>query len=73
MNRLTRLTKFEKSRIIGVRATQLESGAPPTIDITGMHDSIEIAEKEFIAGTIPLIIVRKFPNGNAQEIKLCLK
>ena len=40
------LTKFERVRVIGARATQLSLGAPSTIDIKNMTDALEIAEEE---------------------------
>jgi DNA-directed RNA polymerase subunit K/omega len=67
---LTRLTKFEIVRIIGTRATELDRGAESLIDVTGMHDALEIAEKEFKAGVIPLNIIRKLPNGKKIRLKI---
>jgi len=64
------LTKFEIVRMIGVRATQLSQGSPPTVDIGDLTDCIDIAKKELKAGTIPLIIIRTFPNGKKEEIKI---
>jgi DNA-directed RNA polymerase subunit K len=46
-------TRFEKARIIGARALQIARGATPVIK-TDIRDPIEIAEKEFEEGIIPL-------------------
>ena len=43
---MVRLTKFERVRLIGQRAEYLANGAPPMVDITGMTNALDIAEKE---------------------------
>ncbi len=54
------LTPYERTSIIGVRATQLEDGAIPLVDIPeGMESVIEIAELELKMKKIPLIICRE--------------
>jgi DNA-directed RNA polymerase I, II, and III subunit RPABC2 len=64
------LTKYEKVRVLGTRATQISLGAPPTIDITGMTDSLSIAERELELRLIPIIIIRTLPNMMTIEIPL---
>ena len=64
------LTKYEKTRIIGVRATQIAGGAPSTVDIGKLTDALKIAMKEFDEGKIPLIITRRFPDGKMVEVPL---
>lgn len=61
------LTKYEKARILGVRATQISKGAKPTIDIGDMKDALKIAEYEFKHGDIPLIIRRHLPDGGYED------
>lgn len=57
-------TRFEKARIIGARALQIMLGAPVLIDVPKyMVDPLEIAEKEFAEGVIP-ITVRRLVNKN---------
>ena len=67
--RITRpiLTKYEKARILGLRATQISKGAVPTIDIAGMKDALKIAKCEFDQGDIPLIIRRHLPDGSYED------
>jgi len=65
------LTKFEKVRVLGARATQISRGSPPTVDITGLTTAIAIARKEFNENKLPLVIIRKYPNGEKDEINLC--
>ena len=62
------LTKFEKVRLLGIRAQQISMGAPVHIDIGDLTDSLLIAEREFNEGKIPLIIIRKYPNGTTRRI-----
>ena len=64
------LSKFEKVRILGERATQLSLGAPSTVDITGLTDALSIAEKEFKERKIPILIVRTFPDGKIKKFRL---
>ncbi|MFA5381707.1 MAG: DNA-directed RNA polymerase subunit K [Candidatus Micrarchaeia archaeon] len=52
------LTKYERARIIGSRALQLEFGAPPLIDVKEFDNTLKIAEKELELGIIPLVVVR---------------
>jgi len=66
------LTRFEKARIIGIRALQISLGAPVLIPIEDVEnlDSLRIAEKELEAQVLPVIIVRWTPDGKYQEIPL---
>lgn len=52
------LTKYERARIIGARALQIEMGAPPLIDVTGFKNSIDIAKSELLKDVIPLTVLR---------------
>ncbi|RLE59276.1 MAG: DNA-directed RNA polymerase subunit K [Thermoprotei archaeon] len=66
------LTKYEKARIIGIRALQISLGAPvllpPSILQTG--DPIVIAQKELEAGVLPILVIRWTPDGRVQEIPI---
>ncbi len=54
------LTKYEKARVIGARALQLDLGAPPLITVPeGTADSIALAKEEFRRRVIPLIVLRE--------------
>lgn len=55
-----RLTQYERARIIGIRAVQIDYGAEPFIKVEGGYmSSIQIAEKELEAGVLPLSIKRR--------------
>lgn len=65
------LTKYEKTRILGVRTKQLNQGAEPFIQIeTTLIDSEVIAEKELENKMLPFIIVRPLPSGKKEFWKL---
>ncbi len=61
------LTKYEKARIIGQRATQLNAGATPFVKVPeSVIDGIIIAEMELKEKKIPFIIRRPLPNGGSE-------
>jgi DNA-directed RNA polymerase I, II, and III subunit RPABC2 len=65
------LTKYERARIVGVRAIQLSNGATPMINVDNMFNVSEIAEKELVEYKIPIIIRRKMPDGSYIDIRVC--
>lgn len=65
------ITKYEKTRVIGERAKQLNDGAKPLIEVDpSIIDGYLIALKEFEAKKIPFIIKRPLPNGGCEYWKL---
>ena len=57
------LTKYERARIIGTRAEQLESGAHPFVEVEPhVINARTIAMMEFEQKKIPFIIARPLPN-----------
>ncbi len=68
------LTKYEKARIIGIRALQIALGAPVLVKVREGMSPVEIAEEELRRGVLPIIIVRWTPEGRYQEIPIrCLR
>ena len=58
------LTKYEKAKILGQRAKQIESGTKPLINVPeNVVDSYLIAELELKQKRIPFIIRRPIPGG----------
>jgi DNA-directed RNA polymerase I, II, and III subunit RPABC2 len=58
------LTKYEKARILGQRAKQIETGAKPLIKVPeSIIDGYVIAELELKEKKIPFIIKRPIPGG----------
>jgi DNA-directed RNA polymerase subunit K/omega len=67
-----KLTKFEKARIIGLRALELSLGAPPLILVeqsSGLS-AAEIAAQEVEKKILPLIIGRRMPDGSYVYVAL---
>ena len=65
------LTKFEKAKIIGLRAKQINNGADPFIDVpNNMIEGLTIAEKELEEKKVPFIIRRPLPNGSSEYWKV---
>jgi DNA-directed RNA polymerase I, II, and III subunit RPABC2 len=65
------LTKYEKSRVLGQRAKQIESGAKPFVNVPeNIIDGYIIAELELKEKNIPFIIKRPIPGGGFEYWKL---
>ena len=65
------VSRYERARVLGERAKQLNSGAEPFIEIDEtMIDGYVIALKEFEDKKIPFIIQRPLPNGASEYWKL---
>lgn len=65
------LTKFEKTKILGIRVKQLNNGAKPFINIDeGILDNFIIAIKELEEKKLPFIIQRPLPNNTFEYWKI---
>jgi DNA-directed RNA polymerase I, II, and III subunit RPABC2 len=65
------LTKYEKARILGERAKQINAGAKPFINIENtLIDGYLIALRELEEKKIPFIIRRPLPHGGSEYWKL---
>ena len=61
------ITRYEKAKLIGERATQLGAGAKPLVEVDdNIIDDYVIALKEFNEKKIPFIIKRPMPNGGCE-------
>ena len=61
------MTRYEKAKILGIRATQINSGADVFIDVSpDIIDGITIARMELEKKAIPFIIRRPLPNGDSE-------
>jgi DNA-directed RNA polymerase I, II, and III subunit RPABC2 len=62
------MTKFEKAKLLGVRAEMIASGDKPLVEIKGkVNNAYEIAIMELKQKKIPLIIRRTLPNGKIED------
>lgn len=66
------LTKYERARIIGIRAYQIAFGVPPLVDpaTLGTTNPVEIAKYEVDKGILPVSVYRYHSSGEAQAIPL---
>jgi len=65
------LTKYERARVLGLRAKQLNNGADAFIEIPpGMINGDKIALEELNQNKVPFIIRRPIPNGGTEYWRL---
>uniref|UniRef100_A0A6C0HYU2 DNA-directed RNA polymerase n=1 Tax=viral metagenome TaxID=1070528 RepID=A0A6C0HYU2_9ZZZZ len=65
------VTRYERARVLGERAKQIDAGAPIFIEVDDtMIDGYIIALKEFEEKKIPFIIQRPLPNGACEYWRL---
>lgn len=64
------LGKFERAKILGVRAEMLAAGAQPFISPPIPDNSYEVALRELKEKKIPLMIRRYLPNGEIEDWRL---
>lgn len=65
------ITKFEKARLLGERAKQINAGAQPMVKADDdIIDGYLIALQEYSEKKIPMILCRPLPNGGCEYWKL---
>ena len=65
------MSKFEYTRILGMREKQLNDGAIPFIKVNdGIIDSYVIAKQELHQKRLPFIIKRPMPSGGCEYWKI---
>ncbi len=66
------LTRYERARIIGVRAQQLAMGVPPLVsyDDVGSTRPLDVARYEVDKGILPVSVYRYHSSGEGQAIPL---
>jgi len=69
-NTFIHLTKYERTKILGIRAKQIEMGANPMIKYSKSETPLEIAEREIKMKKLPFKIKRKLPTGEVETISL---
>lgn len=60
------LTKYEKTRVLGQRARQINAGSLPLVKIFGITDGYLIANMELEQKKLPFIIKRPIPSGGCE-------
>jgi len=66
---MKKFTRFEVTRLISARALQLSLGAPPLTKVEDSKTMQDLAKKEFIEKTIPLTVLREFPDGTSEKVE----
>jgi len=65
------ITKYERAKILGERAKQINAGATPFIEVNQeIIDGYSIALAEFEQKKVPMIIRRPLPNGESEYWRL---
>ena len=66
------INRFEKARIIGLRAKQIADGTKPIINpyTLGLTKSLHIAEAEYDQKENPLFLICPFPDGSEKIIHI---
>ena len=64
------ITKYERAKILGIRAQQIAHGAEAMVPVEDKISIREIVKTEYRNKRIPLIIRRFLPNGNFEDWKL---
>lgn len=61
------MTKFERAKILGVRAQQISRSAPIMVEYGDETDPVEIAKKELREKKTPLLILRRLPDNTYEK------
>jgi len=65
------ITKYEKTKIIGMRAQQLAGGCPALVTVPkSLSNVIDIALLEYKQQKLPFILERKMPNNSSEYYKI---
>ncbi len=63
------ITRYERAKVLGLRAQQIAAGAAPLIE-TDVIDPARVALAEYGAGALPYIIRRPLPDGTSEYWRL---
>jgi DNA-directed RNA polymerases I, II, and III subunit RPABC2 len=63
------LTKYERAKILGIRAEQLQRGSVPLVGVDSSRPFVarEIAIRELNEGKLPFIVQRRWANGKGTD------
>lgn len=56
-------TRYEKARLLGARSLQISLGAPIMVEAGADDEPIDIAEREFEEGVLPITVKRSERRG----------
>lgn len=63
------LTKFEETRLLNLRASQLEQGAAPVIPLKGCTSAMEQAKRELVGGHLDYLLERSDAQGRSFHVR----
>ena len=66
---MSKLTRFEITRLISARALQLSLGAPSMIKGDKGLSLILAAKAELEKNVIPIAVLREFPDGSIEKVE----
>lgn len=61
------MTKFERAKILGIRAQQISRSAPVMVEYGDETDPVEIAKKELREKKTPLLVLRRLPDNTYEK------
>ena len=64
----SKLTRFERARIVGARSLQLSLGAPLLLNKYSTTDPMRLALEELNSKSLPISIRRTLSDGSYQDI-----
>jgi len=64
------LTKYEETRVIGLRGLQISNGAPILVETNGETDPLRIARLELRNRVLPMTIRRTLPDGTIEDVRI---
>lgn len=67
---MVKMTRFERARVITARALQLSFAAPPLVKTESGMTAFGLAEKELAEGVLPLVVIRRFPDGRTERLAI---
>ncbi|MEM0360159.1 MAG: DNA-directed RNA polymerase subunit K [Candidatus Diapherotrites archaeon] len=67
---MSKLTKFELTRLISARALQLSFGAPPLVKPLEDDTPYLIAKRELAEKVLPMAVLRRRPDGTVEKVEM---
>jgi DNA-directed RNA polymerase subunit K/omega len=64
-------TKYERTKMIGMRLEQLARGAAPLVEVTPGMSIREVVMRELEEKKLPFKVVRTLPNGDKMVVRAC--
>ena len=64
------LSKYEKVKILSLRAEQLQRGAIPFVEVLIPFNALDIAKRELDERKLPYVVCRKLSNGTKEYWRL---